>query len=461
VDAAMASTVKNFLIPSLMTMSLVGFSAAAQSAENSQYRAVMTKIFLSRYRAMPVFSLNPVFPGDVITLKNETMYLKHHRCYPNVRVGKYTALQDYNEGASISLSGDLKIGGELIQRSIASVEVQGNIKFASTGSMILSPLAKDEVDTMTLQNPNTRDANCRIIGDLLGGKAKGFVLTQRVYHGRTRISVTSNFGAGVDATAQGELLKKLANVFKISEPEIKISGQKASFMVSESPGSMSLAIVPTGYSPEEVSRITNYLEGKRGADLEIAVREAITEGSVGELEKMKLRVEEILGFDELKNKEHWAENVVGTTPVEKFSNVQFEKVGTYAAAMELVRPEPSCGMGCCSMKDAVTRVRERYTDHAELTDQSGHLHPAPNGTHWHVKLIKDQQGHDLPNGGLWLDVPDEAILTVDKMKALHADDPAFKLPAFNILWTNNNYPIESQPGTKPIPYCFWPAPTIQ
>src|SRR5579864_7323019 len=88
-------------------------------------------------------------------------------------------------------------------------------------------------------------------------------------------------------------------------------------------------------------------------------------------------------------------------------------------------------------------------DHAELTDQSGHLHPAPNGTYRHVKLIKDQQGHDLPNGGLWLDVPDEAILTVDKMKALHTDDPAFKLPAFSILWTNNNYPIESQPGTKP------------
>ena len=129
--------------------------------------------------------------------------------------------------------------------------------------------------------------------------------------------------------------------------------------------------------------------------------------------------------------------------------------------MEIVRPETSCATGCCSTKDGVARVIEKYTDNAELTDQSGHLHPAPNGTHWHVKLTKDQQGHDLPNSGLWLDVPDEAILTVSKMKAMHADDPAFKLPAFNILWTNNNYPTESQPGVKPTAYCFWPTPRIQ
>ena len=117
---------------------------------------------------------------------------------------------------------------------------------------------------MTLQAP-TRNTRCRIIGDLLSGTAKGYVVTQRVYHGRTRISVNTKFGAGVGATAKGELLKKLANVFKISEPEIKLSGDEASFAVSESPDNMSLAIVPTGYSFEEVSRISHYLEGKRGA----------------------------------------------------------------------------------------------------------------------------------------------------------------------------------------------------
>lgn len=440
-------------------MWFVGLALQMQGAENSQYRAVMTKIFLSNYHAMPVFSLNPVFPGDVITLKNETKYLDHHLCYPTVKVGKYIAIQDYNEGTDISLSGNLKVGGELLHKKIAEIEAQGNVRFARTGLVSISPLSKEEVTTVTLQAPS-RDTRCRIIGDLLSGNAKGYALTQRVYHGRSRISVNSKFGAGVGATAKGELLKKLASVFKVTEPEIKVSGNGASFAVSESPDNMSLAIVPAGYSFDDVSRIANYLEGKRGADLEIAVDEAIRGSDMRELEKLKLKIEELLGSDELKKNEQWAEDLVGTTPVEKFSDVQFEKLGTYAAAMEIVRTDTPCRTGCCSTKDGIVRVTERYTDDAEFTDQNGHLHPGPNGTHWHVKLTKDQQGHDLPNGGLWLDIPDEAILTVSKMKAMHADDPAFKLPAFNILWTNNNYPSESHSRTRPVPYCFWPAPRI-
>jgi len=76
-------------------------------------------------------------------------------------------------------------------------------------------------------------------------------------------------------------------------------------MVSESPSSMSLAIVPTGYKSRGSVKDNQLFGGKRGADLEIAVREAITEGSVGKLGKMKLCLEEILGSDELKNKGAW------------------------------------------------------------------------------------------------------------------------------------------------------------
>ncbi len=141
----MASTVTNFLISVLMITWFVELVPKTQGAENSQDRAAMTKIFLSRYHAMPASDLNPVFPGDVITLKNKTKYLNHHLCYPNVRVGKYTALQDYNEGTAISLSGDLKIGGELIHKKIAEIEAQGNVKFARTGLISISPLAKTKL----------------------------------------------------------------------------------------------------------------------------------------------------------------------------------------------------------------------------------------------------------------------------------------------------------------------------
>ena len=57
-----------------------------------------------------------------------------------------------------------------------------------------------------------------------------------------------------------------------------------------------------------------------------------------------LWIKELLGNDELKNKETWAAKMVGAIPVEEIlkagsEKVDFKKVGTYGAAMELSRQE--------------------------------------------------------------------------------------------------------------------------
>jgi hypothetical protein len=48
-ESAMASPLKNFLAPPLVILWFAGLAPHTQGAENSQYRAVMTKIFLSNY----------------------------------------------------------------------------------------------------------------------------------------------------------------------------------------------------------------------------------------------------------------------------------------------------------------------------------------------------------------------------------------------------------------------------
>jgi hypothetical protein len=45
-----------------------------------QYRAALTKVFLERYGAMAVVRLNPLFPGDVVQINNESRYLSHSDC---------------------------------------------------------------------------------------------------------------------------------------------------------------------------------------------------------------------------------------------------------------------------------------------------------------------------------------------------------------------------------------------
>jgi hypothetical protein len=339
----MSSEFKKFTLFWLMAVSMMAVAPEALSFEYvGQYRGAVTKLFLSDYHAMPVFTLNPVFPGDVIMLKNETKAVRHDECYPNLAVGKYRALGDYHGVASFGLSGDLQVGGEILREEIASIEAGGNAKFARTGAITVSPLSEEDVDLATLKAANFKDPNCRIISEVLRGEQTGAALTQKVLHGRIHIKVTTTLQAGMNASARSDLLKKIAGTFKITQAEIKISGNGASFLVSDSPDNMSLAFVPTGYDSEELARITYFLQGKRGADLEIAVTEATTATELSDFQRNLLRIRDILGSDELRNKERWAERIVGNTPTEdivKLSYIDFRKVGTFCAAMELERQE--------------------------------------------------------------------------------------------------------------------------
>jgi hypothetical protein len=322
-----------------LVLGLIAAALPASAADESQYRAAMTQLFLGRYQAMPLFRLNPVWLGDVLTLKNETKYVSADKCYPALKQGGYKEIQGVAIGNRLALTGDLKVGGDLIVKEIASVEAKLKVKFASAAYVQVKPLAADQTDAATLKAPKGSDPNCKIIFDVIAGKPTGQALVQQVLHGRIELVLASSLEGSVDAQAQAELLKAIAGAFKIKEAEIQISGRMASFAVSESTAPMSLAFVPYGYSSEEVARIAKFMEGKRGAALEIAVRTAI--GSPpGILSEAKLWIQDILGSGQLELKERWAERMIGVTPVEEIRQVaNFEQVAAYAAAMELVRSE--------------------------------------------------------------------------------------------------------------------------
>jgi hypothetical protein len=89
-----------------------------------------------------------------------------------------------------------------------------------------------------------------------------------------------------------------------------------------------------------------FMQGLRGAELEIAVREAVLRPP-GVFEQIVLRVRDLLGNEELRNKEIWADRVVNGEdrhPVEAIKaisgdSIDFKKVADYGAAMELVRED--------------------------------------------------------------------------------------------------------------------------
>jgi hypothetical protein len=121
------------------------------------------------------------------------------------------------------------------------------------------------------------------------------------------------------------------------------------------------------------------------------------------------------------------------------------------------------GNNCGSAEDSVGMVIQKSpTDDLEITDQNGNLHPDPSGTHYHVKLTTNKAGELLPNGGFWMDLPDEVVLHADAARGCSArlDGKKCNYPPFNVIWTNNNYPTQDNPNLRPIVKCFWPTPLV-
>jgi hypothetical protein len=180
---------------------------------------------------------------------------------------------------------------------------------------------------------------------LLDGNAAQYVVTQAVLHGQIKLGFTASISGSGNAAFKGDIIKAIAKAFSITEAEVNVSKEVVSFLISESDKPMTLAIVPAYYSSEELARITYFMQGERGAHLELAVREAIAARPVGWLEQLATHIRELLGDEELTNKERWAERVVNgggrrsAREVATLDTVDFNRVATYGAAMELVRLE--------------------------------------------------------------------------------------------------------------------------
>ena len=307
----------------------------------------MTEIFLWRYSALPIYTINKLEPGDVMRLDNETKYLARDTCYDSLKPSPYRGIRDFREGLAVSTAIDLKIAGELLHEKIAKIDVEGKASFAQTAIVTVSPLSVAEInpDVMALRKIKS-DPPCRVIPDILDGKLGKYAIVAFVLFGKVNVALSANFSGSLSAQGKGELIKALAKSFGISEADIAVSGSVVSFAVSESPGNLPLAYVPPEFSREELARITYYLQGERGVALEIAVQGALTAGDLSFSNKAMIEIKSLLG-DEIAKKEHWAENIVTgakmTSVAELRSpdarDVDFHKVATYAAAMELVRDE--------------------------------------------------------------------------------------------------------------------------
>ena len=328
------------LAPFLFAMALGALSTSPAAGTETQFRAAMTKIFLWQYHAFPIFALNPVYPGDVVQLDNEQIVLDHRTCYPNWSHVRYAHIAPYTSGLAASVSIGASIKGDLLAKEIAEIEASGSAKFSQTMKITVNPLSDANApDIAALSHPATTP-DCRLIQQLIGGKFGKYVITYRVLHGVRDYQLTIEEAGSLDAKAKGELLALIMKVFALKEAQVTMSGNTASFEVSELPGEMDLAISPAYYSAEDLNWITEYLWGKRGDDLDVAVDEAIRANDKSAVRAIVIRIRDLFGNQYARAREIWARRFAQgerMTPVNELHDVNFRSVGDFGAAMVLTQ----------------------------------------------------------------------------------------------------------------------------
>ena len=318
-------------------------TSPAQADPIRQYKAAMTKIFLWNYQAFPIFRQNPLFPGYLIRADNETPYLT--TCYPNQTNGNYVETGGFTDGLAVSTKINAGLKGQVLSKRIAELELGGSMGFEKVSVITVLPLSIDPADPdgESLNDWDSSQAKCEIIGKWLRGEVGKYFLVEQVLHGQVQFQFRANFKAALDAAARSDVLKRIAHVFAINEADIGVSLTSASFAVARSPKPMTLAVVPARFSFEELARITNYLRGERGYKLEIAVNEALQAREAGVFTEARALIESVLD-DEIGKREEWAERFVSGERMvsarllrtEFSGQISPRDVANYAAAMVLI-----------------------------------------------------------------------------------------------------------------------------
>ena len=341
------SSMKRRAIGATLVAVLVATCPTTVGAQDGirQYKAAVTRIFLWRYSALPIFRRNPIFPGSVVRLSDEAIYLAPERCYAQPQAGQYRKIGDYTEGMRIAASADLRVKGQVLSKYLAEIEAGTGARIVAETRITVTPLSLDSFkpDAASLRKIKS-SSECGVILELLDGRKGGYVVAAEVLHGALQYRVQLALASSVDVAARSKIVAQITRVFGIREAEIATTGTTVSFAVAASPDPQTLAIVPERLNLEELARITHYLQGKRGTALETAVDEALTATEAGVYQRAVNAIRNVLS-DDIKRKEEWAENFVSGKELISIrelrsdygEKVDFRKVATYAAAKELTR----------------------------------------------------------------------------------------------------------------------------
>lgn len=324
-------------------------STKARANQQQQYRALMTKFFLSPNRyAIPLFSNGNVKSGDVLRMPQEATYLPRTTCYDLKKV-RYTSLN--SEFVKTSFDIAAQVAGSIPLQKIAEIEAELGGKLATDTSIMLDPLSQDEPQEgiAALQSPKS-DRNCDVIRNVLRGADTNHILVTRVFHGRQKavasIAIAGN--ARLDASITERRIREILG----SSPSVRlsVSGSTATVQIARSPDELSLAVQSALIKPRELARIYAQSQARSQYQLELLVEEYVTGSEPNALSRTRILVQTALKelglyFGPVGNLYSAVFSGEGAVPLAQaasdISPNHWRALAVVAAAHEIVSPVPT------------------------------------------------------------------------------------------------------------------------
>jgi hypothetical protein len=322
----------------VLLQSLAAVPSAARDLSGYQYRAAKAYFFVANYHAIPIFALNPIFSSDVIQIDPELIATRGAVCFPALDKKpeqRYKAIAQLGFGAAEGAGLDVNVGAEAY--GLASAEIGASATMDRVATVEAVPLSSDMIKRgiFALKSELADLPECRAVREVLTTGLPNHLLVANVLHGA--FGFAASVHGAISGSAAAELNVRLRGL-KFRDARFAARYDETRQAVVFASGAMTQAVVPAFLNSEEIARLSFYLQGRRGVELEIAVREALAATELWLYEEAWLRVQSIFSdsgfsYERLFHGERM-------TPMAELSDIEVRSLALLAAADILVSAGP-------------------------------------------------------------------------------------------------------------------------
>lgn len=270
----------------------------AKEAGANRLRAALSLYFVE-HGAFPVGALNPAHIGDLLrmTRAGAARVQGPGACYPGLKVQGFRRIESAKERYSFDASAEFSVSAEVLHESIAEAAADMGVSIAISDWLWIDPLSsQDPKEIQALWAVDLNNPDCEPIAQVLNGQPNGQIVVSRVFHGTVGYEKRLEISASAGASAKlGELGKRVKSRLPVDEVAARVEGSYLSLSKARTPAPRSLAVVPLNLDPVALLAVSAYLDGERGAALEILVKEALRNKSLSISERWWETIRDWLG----------------------------------------------------------------------------------------------------------------------------------------------------------------------